>query len=188
MPIKKLAMEGIVLLSDVLVSLEPLIVGVGKALEIVGKIISPLLDLIGRLLEMFFKIDGALGKMLSPINAASSAFSNLSSKIKSAFSWSPPSWMSRMGIRGFQRGGTVPGSPGSPQLAVVHGGEKISTQAQARSGVGPASGGGGEGVVINITVNAGVGDPYQIGREIADILGEYSRQAGPIAVNTRPAD
>jgi hypothetical protein len=39
-----------------------------------------------------------------------------------------------IGVPGFAEGGTVPGAEGAPMLAVVHGGEQISTRAQQGRG------------------------------------------------------
>jgi hypothetical protein len=38
----------------------------------------------------------------------------------------------------------------------------------------------GRGSVFNITVNAGVGDPREIGRVVVDAISQYERTAGPV--------
>lgn len=52
-----------------------------------------------------------------------------------------------IGIPGFQTGGIVPGPIGSPQLAMVHGGEEVKPVGTSTSG-----GGTGGGVTINVQV------------------------------------
>lgn len=80
---------------------------------------------------------------------------------------------SAFGLLGFDKGGTVPGYPGQPRVAVVHGQETIRTPAQERGlqtmgGYGPPQ--------IAVTINA-TGDVTQAtrralrqsGREIANL-------------------
>jgi TP901 family phage tail tape measure protein len=50
------------------------------------------------------------------------------------------------GVDKFQSGGVVPGKIGQPQMAIVHGGERISPPSGLRVG-------GGAGIVVNITGN-----------------------------------
>ena len=74
----------------------------------------------------------------------------------------------------------MPGPPGSEQLVRAQAGERIV----ARNQSGPSAsggGGGGPGVVINIS--AGVGDPLEIGRQVADVLTEYTRVNGPLDIS-----
>ncbi len=43
-------------------------------------------------------------------------------------------WAHKRGIPGYATGGLVPGLPGTPQLAIVHGGERVLTPQQQRQG------------------------------------------------------
>lgn len=70
------------------------------------------------------------------------------------------------GIPSFATGGIVPGPRGAPVLARVHGGETVV----------PAGAGGG----VTINVYAGVGDPVEIGREVARVLNVASSMDGPM--------
>jgi len=72
-------------------------------------------------------------------------------------------------IEGFATGGTVGGPRGKAQLAVVHGGERVTTPGN--------NGGGGGGVTINF--NGVVGDPVAVAQEIQDLLDLNSRVNGP---------
>lgn len=65
------------------------------------------------------------------------AWNNLKAKAKS------------IGIPGYQTGGIVPGPIGSPQLAMVHGGEEIKSIGTTTAG---STGGGGGGVTFNVHV------------------------------------
>ena len=62
-------------------------------------------------------------------------------------------------ILGFQQGGVVPGPPGTPQLAVVHGGETIS----------PAGRGGGLTIVITGNTIVG-GDAEDVAQAMIDMV------------------
>lgn len=66
-------------------------------------------------------------------------------------------------IRGFAEGGIVPGPIGSPRLAIVHGGERISP-------AGSAGAGGGGGTQVNVTVYGWVGSDQQIAARLRDEL------------------
>jgi len=121
--------------------------------------------------NMAARMRAALNTILGPVRAVSSAVSGLSRTVgrvvggaRSAISKLP----------GFATGGMVPGPTGAPQLAVVHGGEQVLTPAQQR-----AQGGGG-GQVFNITVHAGLSDPYQTASTIVDLLRVYQRTQGPL--------
>jgi hypothetical protein len=69
-------------------------------------------------------------------------------------------------ITGYQYGGTVPGPLGSPQLAVVHGGETISPAGRA-------------GTVVNVYVAGSVATERNLARSIRDaIVREGHRNGG----------
>lgn len=108
--------------------------------------------------------------MLSPVRAVSRLVGGLSSKVSGV-----ASRIGRLRLPGFAAGGIVPGAPGAPQLAVVHGGENVQTPAQQRAG-----GGGGAGIVNNITVNAGLSDPHATAMAVVDLLRVYQRTQGNI--------
>lgn len=68
-------------------------------------------------------------------------------------------------LLGFEHGGVVPGPMGAPTLAVVHGGERISS-----------AGGSGGGTTVIIPVQ--IGD-REITRLVLDILGGQVRLRAP---------
>jgi hypothetical protein len=177
LPVKRLAAEGFLVLADLLLALSPILETFADLISNLAKVISPLLKVLGVLAEFLAKVLVATNKLFSPINHAIYLFERLSSKIKSAFSWTPPSWMQSMGIRGFHSGGRVPGPAGSSQMIMAQGGEQIVPGGSAGA---PGNGGGGGGTVINVTINTGVGDPMEIGRQLSDVLTEYGRQVGGI--------
>ena len=74
----------------------------------------------------------------------------------------------RRAARGYATGGVVPGQRGQAQLAVVHGGEMISTPMQQR--------GGGASVVVNF--NGVVGDPVEVAAQIQDLIELYGQSNG----------
>lgn len=69
----------------------------------------------------------------------------------------------------FDSGGVVPGRIGSPQLALVHGGETILPT--HKGGVSLAGGGGS--VTVNVTVNAL--DPDAAQRAVVEAISKYAR-------------
>jgi hypothetical protein len=76
-------------------------------------------------------------------------------------------------LRSYDGGGMVPGPPGSPQLAVVHGGERVLTPAQQN-----ASGAGG-GVVLNIEPGAIIVNGNMNPDAVVDAVVKHVRQNGP---------
>lgn len=173
LPLKELLLDVLLLLIPVLEALNPLFESLGAIIKVVTAILGPFVDIIGFAIKFLSDLSNALYGLFSPVARLGDYFSNLSSKIRSAFSWTPPSWMRNLGIAGFHSGGTVPGAPGSEQLIRAQGGERVVPS----SGVTAMDNNGG-GATYNITVNSVMGDPMEIGRQIQDILDEYARQNG----------
>ena len=71
------------------------------------------------------------------------------------------------GQENYATGGVVPGQRGKARLAVVHGGEMISTPMQQ-----------GGGPIINVTFSGIVGDPVEVAAQIQDLLDVYGRTNG----------
>jgi hypothetical protein len=85
----------------------------------------------------------------------------------------------------FASGGVVPGLPGAPVLAVVHGGEVVQNAAQQAHTLAAISngagirGGGGGSKTYNINVNVAPGtDPGEVGRQTVMAIQAYERRAG----------
>ena len=88
--------------------------------------------------------------------------------------------MPTVNIPGFATGTSrVPGRPGAPTLAVVHGGEEISNASQQ------ATSPGGGGAPINIYIDATLSDPQAIAARIVDLLTVYNRTTGALPVIVR---
>lgn len=118
----------------------------------------------------------ALNSILGPVRAVSSAVSGLRRTVGNVVGGAKSALGSVRGFLGFQTGGMVPGARGVPQLAVVHGGEQVLTPQQQRMG----GAGGAGGSTYNITVNAGLSDPYATAQAIVDLLRVYQRTQGPL--------
>ena len=74
-------------------------------------------------------------------------------------------------------GGMVPGATGTPVAATVHGGEMVLNPDQQRA---LRRGSAGAGTVVNITVEAGIGDPMAIAEAVAEAVRLYEQTNGPI--------
>jgi hypothetical protein len=123
--------------------------------------------------NMAARFRDAINTILGPIRSVSSAISGLRRTVGSVVSGA----RSALGkLPGFATGGMVGGPTGKAQLAVVHGGERVLTPAQQRAG-GSGSGGG---PVFNITVHAGLSNPYDTANTIVDLLRVYQRTQGPL--------
>ena len=77
----------------------------------------------------------------------------------------------------FAHGGNVPGPLGSPQAAIVHGGEKVLTAGQARNRRGAAA-----PSEINIYIQGTVLDPQGTAEALAELLRLYESTNGPVAL------
>jgi len=150
----------------------------------VGRFLSDLVNMMfgvgNGAARMGQRMRDAINSILGPISGVSRAVGGLLSKIGGVVS-KGRSLLSR--LPGFATGGMVGGPVGKPQLAVVHGGEQVLTPAQQRA----QAGGGAGGQVFNITVNAGLSNPYETATQIVDLLRVYQRTQGPLpyAANTQ---
>jgi len=180
MPIKKLALEALLILADVLIALQPAIEAIGELLAAVLEIITPLIDIIAGLASIIAGVLSAaisgLMNLLRPLidllSKASQKFGAFTSKVRS---FKMPSFK----LPSFHSGGTVPGATGSLQPIMAQGGETIG-----RPG-GGGGGGGAPSTVVNITVNAGLSSPMDTARTIADLLETYTQSNGAINVKVR---
>ena len=173
MPIKKLALEGVLVLAEVLTSLQPAIEAVGDLLSALLIIIKPLLSLVSLLAQV---LGGALGVALKLVMKLLEPFLKLLERVSGAIGKLVSKMKGLKGIGGlkmpsFHSGGRVPGAEGSLQPIMAQGGETVG-----RGG----GGAGGPGTVVNITVEAGVSAPQDIARTISDMLVEYTAVQGPI--------
>jgi len=106
-------------------------------------------------------------KILGAISAAADAAAIAAINLEKTFTPGSEKPLSA-DFSNFATGGTVGGPRGKAQLAVVHGGERVTT---------PGNNGGGGGITINF--NGVVGDPVAVAQEIQDLLDLNSRVNGP---------
>lgn len=79
----------------------------------------------------------------------------------------------------------VPGLRGQDVPAILQGGEQVLSATEAerrRKGNGE---GNGAGTVVNITVEAGISDPYAVAKKIGELLQQYNRVSGPLNLDVR---
>lgn len=176
MPIKKLALEGVLILAEVLQSLLPLIEAVGVLLESLLQIIKPLLPIITLLADI---LGGALAVAIKVVMKLLEPFLKLLGKISGAIGKVVSAFKGLKGIGGlkmpsFHSGGRVPGAEGTLQPIMAQGGETV--------GRGGAGGSGPAPTIVNITVESAVSQPMDIARTISDLLVEYTASQGPIDV------
>ena len=75
-------------------------------------------------------------------------------------------------------GGIVPGRRGAEVMANLQAGEMVLSLAQVDAMRNSRAVTGGGGPVINVTVNAGVGNPAEIGRTVVDTIKAYEARNG----------
>ena len=144
----------------------------------------------------------AIGNIMSTIGSkVSSALSGVASLIttpfSTAFSLIKTLWNSTLGGKGFtfpdwvpglagksftipkfHNGGVVPGRRGAEVMANLQAGEMVLSLAQVDAMRNGRAVTGGGGTVINVTVNAGVGNPAEIGRTVVDSIEAYESRNG----------
>ncbi len=182
-PIKDLAIQGFMLLADILIALEPAIEAVGEVLAGITAILSPLIDALGKLIDWLFKTKDALRNLRDESERTRDAWWRLDNQIAKVIGREIPSWMkpSIIPFSRFHSGGTVPGPTGTEQVVKVQAGETITPAASAASPLHQPS----AGVTINVTVNAGLANPTDTAREIVDLLVEYTQLNGPVNIKTK---
>jgi hypothetical protein len=180
MPIKKLAFEGIKVLADMLIALEPAITAVGEVLMLLFEIIKPLLPVVSALASL---LGGALSRSITQVTNLLKPFLDMVKRVTSAVG----SMINAIGnirlpslrMPSFHSGGRVPGAEGTLQPIMAQGGETIGRPGSGSRGAAAPS------TVVNITVNAGIASPQDTAREIADLLTEYSAIQGGLDIKVR---
>lgn len=118
----------------------------------VAGIIDAILGFLDRILGKAADVKRAIDAVASFVGGAAGAVGDVASAV----------------LPGFAAGGVVPGAVGAPMLAVVHGGETVI----------PVGGGAG-GMVVNLTVNAGIGtDGHSVGEQIVTVLNRHFGSGG----------
>lgn len=177
-PLKELVFEVLLALVPVLEALTPLLELLADLISGITKVATPVIRALGQILEFLTKIVVAVVKLFSPLAQLARVFDRVSNSIRQAFSWTPPKWMQSLGVKGFHSGGVVPGPQGSEQIIRAQGGERVIPGGAGRRMGGQNGGGGQPQTVVNVSIQTGVGDPMEIGRQLTTILNEYARQTG----------
>ena len=157
-----------------------LVIEVGKR---VVSLLGSLVDWLSKLGGKVLAVAGHIGGLARSFGNAASQAINMGNRISGAIARIPgTAALGRLrSLFSFHSGGTVPGPTGVETLAMVQGGERIS----GRRGGHTGGDGAGPGTTINVTIQAGIGDPMEIGRQLVDVLSEYTRQTGPADINVR---
>lgn len=179
-PLKTMVLELVIGLLPVLEALLPVLDVFGVLLETVMVLLKPLIDLVAWLVRGIADMVDWLIRGTGFLDRLTSGLNSLRVALKNAFAINTPSWWGKVGAMfgggSYHSGGVVPGPTGSLQPALLQGGERVIPAGSNMAPGGHGSGGGG--MVVNVTINAGVGDPVAIGRELETVLGEYGRQKG----------
>jgi phage-related protein len=133
----------------------------------IGAVASWFGDRIENIKNVFSGIADAIsGPFKTAFNFISDAWNNTIGSL----SWSVPDWVPVIGgkeisapkLPRFASGGMVPGDPGEPMLALLHGGERVLRRTEV-DGLPSQPQRSGD---IYVTVNKSDADPYEIGREL----------------------
>jgi len=157
------------------------------AFNTVKGLISTAIAAIGRL---FSGVGGVIGRALSSVASAMTApFRSGAAAIRNV-------WNSTIGGKGItipdipglpgrgrrfeiprlHKGGIVPGRKGSEVPAILQAGERVlSIKQVGELGRKPTTGGA---VIYNISVDAGINDPSEVGRRVVDTIRSYERLNG----------
>jgi hypothetical protein len=146
----------------------------------VRAITSALSGLIGWVSGAFSGIGNAI---LAPFRAALGAFRSLWNSTIGGRGFTTPDWVPGIGGREFRiptlhNGGIVPGRRGAEVMANLQAGEMVLSLAQVDAMRNARAVTGGGGTVINVTVNAGVGDAAEIGRKTVEAIKAYESRNG----------
>jgi len=138
------------------------------------------------------KVSSAVSGIADTIKAPfSSAFNGIKSLWNSTVGgkgFTVPDWIPGLGgksfkIPTFHNGGIIPGPMGKDVLANLQAGEMVLSIAQVRAlraqqPAATTTAAATGTTVINVTVNAGVGDPAEIGRRVVDSIRSYEKVSG----------
>lgn len=157
----------------------------GNITETIGVFTAFFEEAFGGVKEFFYGIVNSLiGMFEGFINGAIRGINTLISGINK-LQWKVPSWVK--GIGGQTFGFNIPTVPEVtlPRIALAEGGivTQPTTALIGEAGpeaVIPLSKAAGMGSTYNITVQAGVGDPVSIGREVVTAIKRFERANGPV--------
>jgi hypothetical protein len=122
-----------------------------------------------------------IGNMIvAPFRAAIGAFKSAWNSTIGGKGFSTPSWIPGIGGKEFRiptlhQGGIVPGPMGQEVPTILQAGEAVLPIQAVRNLAAERQGGG---TTYNITVNAGISDPAEVGRRVVDAVKSYERLNG----------
>jgi hypothetical protein len=157
------------------------IVGVVQGgINLVGAIVGTIGSKVGS------AVSGVADTIKAPFSAAFNGIKSLWNSTVGGKGFTVPDWIPGLGgksfsIPRFHSGGIVPGPIGKDVLANLQAGEMVLSIAQVkalRSQQSAATTTAGGTTVINVTINAGVGDPAEIGRRVVDSIRSYEKVSG----------
>ena len=141
------------------------------------------LDTIGS--KVSSAVSGVADTIKAPFSAAFNGIKTLWNSTVGGKGFTVPDWIPGLGgksfsIPRFHSGGIVPGPVGKDVLANLQAGEMVLSVSQVRALQNGRTGftSAGTGTIINVTVNAGVGDPAEIGRRTVDAIRSYEKVSG----------
>lgn len=137
--------------------------------------------ILGGLISWIGSAFSGIGQLiLAPFRAALAGFKSLWNSTIGGKGFSTPSWIPGIGGKEFRiptlhTGGIVPGPIGQEVPAILQAGEAVLPIQAVRNLAAERSGGG---ATYNITVNAGISDPAEVGRRVVDAVKSYERLNG----------
>lgn len=137
--------------------------------------------ILGGLISWIGSAFSGIGQLiLAPFRAAIAAFKSLWNSLIGGKGFSIPSWVPGIGGKEFRiptlhTGGIVPGPIGQEVPAILQAGEAVLPIQAVRNLAAERQGGG---TTYNITVNAGISDPAEVGRRVVDAVKSYERLNG----------
>lgn len=118
--------------------------------------------------------------LLAPFRTALGGFKSLWNSTIGGRGFTTPDWIPGIGGKSFtipklHQGGIVPGPIGQEVPAILQAGEAVLPIQAVRNLAAERQ---GSGTTYNITVNAGISDPAEVGRRVVDAVKSYERLNG----------
>jgi len=124
---------------------------------------------------------GVGATLLAPFSYAIGAFKSLWNSTIGGKGFTTPDWIPGIGGKSFtipkilHKGGIVPGPLGQEVPTILQAGEAVLPIQAVRNLAAERQGGG---TTYNITVNAGISSPAEVGRQVVDTIRQYERLNG----------
>ena len=176
-------------------TLAPLLEDLGPIIKIVADVFSailaPAISIVGDVLGLIVDLltgdwEGAWEHAMGIIDGFADLFRTIINSIIGAWNaldwqvdFSLPSWVPGIGGRGIHISDVFPDIPYLASGGIVRFPTMAMIGEAGPEAVVPLGRGGGMGAVYNVTINAGVGDPVEIGRATVEAIRAYERTSGP---------